>query len=107
MPILTTADLKRHLNIEAADTSDDTLLAQKIAAAEATIGDAIGRPLEEYLTDETYANTVPAPLLEAVRQLVAHWFEQREAVVIGNGMSAEATPWSVVDLIQPYRRWVF
>ncbi len=105
MPVIDLADLKRHMNIAADDATDDTLLKQKIAAAETMIGNAIGKPLTDFLSDAAYANTVPADLLESVRQLSAHLFEQREAVAFG--VTAETFPYSVADMVGPYRKWVF
>lgn len=50
---------------------------------------------------------VPAPLGEAVKQLAAHWYENREAVFVGNSAQAIALPLTLFDLIEPYRRRVF
>ncbi len=50
---------------------------------------------------------VPAPLCEAVKQLAAHWYENREAVFVGNSAQAIALPLGLFDLIEPYRRRVF
>jgi len=44
---------------------------------------------------------VPAPLRQAVLQLVAHWFEHREAVVLG--AAPALVPGSVAALAGPYR----
>lgn len=51
------------------------------------------------------ADDVPAPLCEAIKQLAAHWYENREAVLIGT--QAFALPLSLFDLVGPYRAWVF
>jgi uncharacterized phiE125 gp8 family phage protein len=48
------------------------------------------------------AAEVPAPLRQAVLLLVAHWYEHRQPVEIGN--AAEIIPAMVHDLVAPYRR---
>lgn len=48
------------------------------------------------------ATEVPPPLRQAVLLLVAHWYEHRQPVEIGD--QAEVMPAMVQDLIAPYRR---
>lgn len=47
------------------------------------------------------AGDVPAPLVQGIRQLVAHWYETREPVAFGG--PAGESPHSVAALIAPYR----
>ncbi|MGL4973666.1 MAG: head-tail connector protein [Bosea sp. (in: a-proteobacteria)] len=47
------------------------------------------------------AAQVPAPLLQAIRMLVARWFEQRGDVVAHD---AEALPPAIAALLQPWRK---
>jgi uncharacterized phiE125 gp8 family phage protein len=47
------------------------------------------------------ADDVPMPIRLAIKMLVAHWFESREPVLIGE--TAAALPMSVASLISPYR----
>ncbi len=47
------------------------------------------------------ADSVPAPLRQAILQLVAHWYEHRS--VVTSGMSAVAEPDGVAALMEPYR----
>ncbi|MCT8971217.1 head-tail connector protein [Microbaculum marinisediminis] len=44
---------------------------------------------------------VPAPLVQAIRQLVAHWYETREPVAFGGPVAQ--VPGTVAALIAPYR----
>jgi uncharacterized phiE125 gp8 family phage protein len=68
-------------------------------------------PMADMVTVELVAGygeasaNVPAPLKEAVKQLAAHWYENREAVLVG--VNAQAIPLGLFDLIEPYRRRVF
>lgn len=45
---------------------------------------------------------VPAPLRQAIRLLVAHWYENRSAIAIGE--PAATLPLAYSELIAPYRR---
>lgn len=46
---------------------------------------------------------VPTPIQMAIKLLVAHWYENREAVHVGS--SPAEMPLAVQALIQPYKRW--
>lgn len=48
------------------------------------------------------AADVPQPLRQAIRLLVAHWYEHRAAVTLGDGPAA--TPIGFRELVAPYRR---
>lgn len=50
------------------------------------------------------ADSVPAPLKTAILMLVAHWYQTREAVIVGT--IAGQTPLAFDALIAPYRRFV-
>jgi uncharacterized phiE125 gp8 family phage protein len=47
------------------------------------------------------ADDVPMPVRLAIKLLVAHWYETREPVLVGE--QAHAVPLSVASLISPYR----
>lgn len=96
MPILTVDDLKAHLNITG--NADDALIAQKIDVAEAWIS----RWLEITLAE---MEEVPADLKEAVRLLVAHLYENREATLVG--ISADELPLGLWDILNQHRAWGF
>ncbi|WP_024587626.1 head-tail connector protein [Aliihoeflea sp. 2WW] len=96
MTIVTVATAKAHLNIT--DDADDTLIAGKIAAAEAYVD----RWLDVKLAD---MNAVPADLREAILQLVGHLYENREAMLIG--ISAEELPLGFREIIDQHRAWGF
>jgi hypothetical protein len=102
MTILTVEDIKAHANITI--TEDDTLIAAKIGAAEAWIAKFIGVALDDA---ETFPDGTPEPLKEAVRQLVAHLYENREATLVGNTLTITDVSPGLFDLIAPYREYVF
>jgi len=96
--IITVEDTKAHLNITT--DADDTLIAAKIDAAEAFIDGWL--PEDGKLADMT---TVPGDLKEAIRQLVGHLYENREASLVG--ISAEELPLGFWDIINQHRAWSF
>lgn len=97
--MVTLDDLKAHLNITF--DLDDALLSSKLAAASAYVGQWVGGELAT-----VYPSGIPAPLDEAVRQLAAHFYENREAVNVQEAR-ALVLPFGVADLIAPYRVWAF
>jgi len=100
MTIITVADAKAHMNITS--DADDTLIADKIAAAEGWIALYIGTALDDA---ETFPDGTPEPLKEATRQLVAHLYENREATIVGLNM-VDVSP-GLFALMAPYRDWAF
>mgnify|MGYP000197396570 CR=1 FL=1 len=121
--IVSVADVQAHLNLEGDE--DTAVVERKIAAAQEWIARFTGVNFESYYIAppppppppdppdpyyfepepfDSYA-TVPAPLKEAVRQLAAHFYENREAALVG--VTASELPFGVIDLVAPYRTWVF
>lgn len=95
--IVTLAALKKHLNITLAD--DDDVLASNREAARRHIEAWCG-PLDDFEAG------VPADLVEAMKMLAGHLYENREASFIGQGSVTEV-PFGFHDLIGPYRKWEF
>jgi hypothetical protein len=95
--ITTVADLRAHLSMQA-DEESDALLQQKLDAAEAWVAGYVGQ-------DFTDLDTLPANVKEAVLRVAADLYENREASIVG--VSAEALPFGVVDLLASVRNWTF
>lgn len=93
MPSITVENVKAHLSI--IDDQDDTVLADLIEASDDFVLRYTGAEFEEW----------PASLKHAVRLLVGHLYENREATLIG--ISADMLPFGVLDLIEPHREWSF
>jgi len=87
-------DLKAQLNLD--HDLDDDLLVGKLTTAQVWVGSYIGKPIAEM-------DTVPATISEAVLQLAATWYEQREAVSYGS--SGETVPFGVYELLAGHRAW--
>lgn len=95
MPI-TLDQAKAHLNLGSIDT-DDALISDKLAAAKAWVG--------AYTASNVDADGTPAPVNEAVLQLTAHLYQNREASLVG--VAAQELPFGFLDLLAPYRAFAF
>ena len=104
--MIVTADvLKEQLNFNAdLGTADDALLVRKIEAAQNHIERMLGFKIEA-----TYGGAdqepVPPALIEAVCQLAAHWYENREASLVG--VTAQDLPFGVWSIVHEYREYSF
>lgn len=96
MPIIDLDAAKSHLNVTT--DADDAVITIQIAAAELWIGRWLPVPLAEM-------EEVPADLRQAVLMLVGHWYENREATIVG--VNAEAIPFGVQEIIDAHREWSF
>jgi uncharacterized phage protein (predicted DNA packaging) len=94
--LVTLEEMKAHLNITTDD--DDALITDKIKAAQNHIEALIpSNSLDNHSDDED--------IKEAVRQLAAHFYENREGVLVG--VNAQELPMGVYQLIAPHRTWEF
>lgn len=101
--IATLDDLKGHLAFtDDIGDADDALLTQKLTAAQAYVDRLLG-----FEIDATYGGqdqeAVPEPLKEAVLQLAAHWYENREGVA----ESLRELPFGVTEIITEFREFSF
>lgn len=55
----------------------------------------------------TDAGSVPAPIRHAIKLLVGHYYENREAVIVERGANIMQLPMAVDALLAPYRVWSF
>lgn len=89
------ADMKAHLNVTT--DVDDALISEKLAAAADWVAKYTGIPAD--------ASDMPPSVNEAVRQLTAHLYENREASLVG--VTAQALPFGFLDLLINDRAWAF
>lgn len=95
MTQLSPADIKPHLALPAGDSGDDLLILSYIEAAEAHIEAHLRRDMAV-----DFPGGWPAPVLQAVRLLVAQFYAQREAV---SPAPLAAVPYGVAVMLAPYR----
>lgn len=87
------AQIKAQVQAEES-TADDVLLSAYLASAIAFVDAHLRRDLEADFRDGW-----PAPMDQAVRLIVGHWYSHRSAV----DKSAAAVPFGVKDMLAPYR----
>jgi hypothetical protein len=92
--MLTLDDAKAHLNVTT--DVDDALITAKLAAA--TEWTAL-------YTGAEITDTTPKAVNEAILQLTAHLYANREASLVG--VTAQSLPMGFLDLLEPYRAWCF
>ncbi|WP_187970060.1 head-tail connector protein [Aquibium microcysteis] len=90
-----TADLRAHLNVNDC-AGENAQLHRMQRAAESWIGAYLGTPLADL-------DPVPDAVRMAVLMLAGHFYENREASLVG--VTAAELPFGVVDLIRPFRVW--
>ena len=94
MAYVTLEALKQHLRVEY--TADDTYLTTLIDVAEASIGNTLGKPLANFVTD----CQLPAPLVHAIKLLCGDLYNNRESVAFA---APHEVPHSLDYLLQPYK----
>lgn len=94
MSIVSISALKAQLNFDAYFFDDEELLQSKLDAAEAWAANFTGHNLE------SFGNPLPADIQEAVLQLAAHWYVNREATLVG--LNAAMMPFGVISLLSPH-----
>ena len=95
MAAVTLDQAKAHLRVTITD--DDQLITDKLSAAQAWIG--------AYTASDPTADATPPPVNEAVLQLTAHLYENREASLVG--VTAQELPFGMLDLLANYRAFAF
>lgn len=98
--IVTTAQIKAQLNLD--DAIDDTLVDLKAKAAQNHIERLLGYKIEEQF-GSVDQEEIPPSLIEAVLQLAAHWYENREA----SGEETDPILFGVNEIVREYREYSF
>jgi Phage QLRG family, putative DNA packaging. len=83
-------------------TEDDDLLTLKLRAAQNHVERILGYKIEEAFGGEDQ-DEIPPALIEAVLQLAAHWFENREAA----GEAVGGILFGVEEIAREYREFTF
>lgn len=103
--IVTLAELKQQLNLsDDLGTADDALVQRKGEAAQNHIERMLGFKIAARF-GIAGQDDVPPVLKEAVLMLAAHWYENREASLIG--VTAMDIPFGVIAIVNEYREYTF
>ena len=97
---LTLADLKAQTNVTS--SSDDALLTRLLAVATKHVERLIGYALSD---TEALPDGAPADLEHAVYMTAAHWYENREATLVG--VTAQQLPIGVAEILAEHRNYTF
>jgi hypothetical protein len=97
------ADMKTHLGITPdMGDADDAMIQKQLGAAGAHVARLLGFALDH---GEQFPNGTPADIDQAVKLLAAHWYENREATLVG--VSAEPIPFGVIEIVREYRTFTY
>ncbi|CAN7499839.1 head-tail connector protein [Mesorhizobium caraganae] len=96
MAIVSLAEQKAHMRVDFND--DDALIQAQIDAAQAHLEQLLGYEIEEEF------ETVPNDLVEAIMQLAASWYENREATSTD---APRETPIGMWDVVRERRNYTF
>lgn len=103
MAIVTLGMIKEHLSFtEDIGSVDDALLEDKMDAAQNYIERLLGFKIADTFGGEGQEE-VPIALYEAILQLAAWWYENREAA----GPVVREVPFGVREIINEFRDWTF
>jgi hypothetical protein len=79
------------------ESADDALIERLSRASEARINALLGSPINP--------ENAPDDLVHAIHLLIAHWYENREATLVG--VSAQQIPHGVIDIVNEHRPFAF
>lgn len=107
MSVVQLADMLAQLNLAAG--LDDALVQDKIDAAEGWISNFCTGPAPQCSSAPTPPtwplNPMPPAVIESIKMLAAHLYENREASLVG--ITSSELPFGLMDLLAPYRFWSF
>lgn len=96
---LTASDLREHLN---GVPEVDAVLSRLLAASGAHVARELGFALDDATE---FPDGTPADIEQAVLMLAAHFYENREASIVG--VSAQPVPYGVREIIANHRRYTY
>ena len=97
MGYITLNEAKAHLNVDANMTEDDNYITSLLDLVEIVVENHIHDTLTNL---EDINNNIPKPLIHAMKVLIAHFYENREPVLIG--ASVITMPYTLEYLLDPY-----
>lgn len=97
---LSVEHLKEHSNVTG--DADDVLLARLLGAAKAHTARQLGFAIDD---GDAFPDGTPEDVEQAILMLAAHWFENREASIVG--LSIQAVPFGYAEIIAEHRTYTF
>jgi len=96
---------KAHLNVTT--DVDDALITRLIGASQRWLESQLGYKLAEQYppTGSPAISTVPDDLEQGQLMLIAHFYANREATLVG--VSVQQMPFGLAEIILNYRNWSF
>jgi hypothetical protein len=98
------AEAKDQTSVDQDFDGHDATLTRLIAAAEQWAVNFLNiESLDDLVVDEEESpQTIPEVVTSAILMMVAHWFENREAINVGNIVTQ--IPYGVETMLWPYRQ---
>lgn len=100
------ADIKQHLNIDAAFTEDDSYLTSLIGVAETVVEKHIGCNLADLCdldgSGEVDESTLPSPLIHAMKLFVGNMYANRESIAFAQSYKVPDSYDYLLSLYQHY-----
>lgn len=100
--IVTVDQMREQMNLPAGQ--DEALIGRKISAAQNHIERMLGFKIADTFGGVDQEGIPPA-LVEAVSQLAAHFYENREATLVG--VNAQVLPLGVSEIVAEYRTYTY
>lgn len=94
------ATLKAHCNVTG--ETDDAVLTRLLSAATAHTVRQLGFAIDDATE---FPDGTPADVEQAVLMLAAHWYENREASLVG--VTAQSVPLGYAEIIAEHRHYTF
>jgi len=105
--LFTPDELKAQLNVT--DDGDDTLLGRLTKAVRAYLESQLGFLIDEKWPptgdDDAEVTSAPEDLRQGALMLAAHWYENREASLVG--LTLQSLPMGFDEIIANYRNYTF
>lgn len=105
MAVAVLSEMRAHLSLtDDVGTEDDALIARLMQAAEGHVERLLGYEIEDVFGGADQ-EPVPPALVQAIYQLTAWWYDQRETAVTGT--SVNEVPFGVQEIVREYREYSF
>lgn len=92
-------DIKKHLNLDADYTDDDSYLVYLESVAEQLVEKHIDKTLEDMIAEE---GEVPKPLLQAMLLMIGNFYDNRESISYGNAIEVPNTLQYILSMYRDY-----